>query len=166
MTCLPEPAICLLATAITRLLQPTCHTRRDISHLYSRPCIGISENKLHKRQCYSLKQTPSIRPKGENAIPLIPLLASWRRLKDIHSNCEKTIRCAPDRTDCRIRAAREALRRWKNSRFVPRRRSLVVLVLIDLTGHNHHPNQEHGSNDPKCECGLPALTCTQSISHR
>lgn len=35
---------------------------------------------------------------------------------------------------------------------------LFVLILVDLTRNHHHPNREHGSDDPECENGLPALT--------
>jgi hypothetical protein len=38
------------------------------------------------------------------------------------------------------------------------------LVRIDLAGHNHHPDQKDGSNDPECEFSLPALTYHKTVS--
>lgn len=43
-------------------------------------------------------------------------------------------------------------------------RTLIVLILIDLTRHNHHPNEEHRPDNPERENRIPALTYkTKSI---
>jgi hypothetical protein len=42
-------------------------------------------------------------------------------------------------------------------------RSCSVLVRIDLTGHDHHPHQEHTAHNPEREFRLPALTCSMSL---
>jgi hypothetical protein len=34
----------------------------------------------------------------------------------------------------------------------------LVGVVVDLTRDNHHPDEEHGADDPEGESGLPALT--------
>lgn len=35
---------------------------------------------------------------------------------------------------------------------------VIILVVIDLTRNNHHPDKEHSTDDPETEDGLPALT--------
>jgi hypothetical protein len=33
---------------------------------------------------------------------------------------------------------------------------LIVLILVHLAGHDHHPDEEHRANYPECKSSIPA----------